>query len=137
MEHLPIDHTTLTVPDFQDLVDLEGDYMEVVMDETDMATDGLDCDNPMDANSDTGDSECNYPMDADPGMEETEEYYDTVEQPEKEMDVVQDETVVQMDDLGVSENRWLGMESRELLPLGAMIGMLALLMMMNWGASKE
>ena len=121
MAYIEITHTTLAVTDSQDPIDLEGDYMKIILDETDMDMDGLDCDYSMDANSDTDDSVCDYSIDTDPATEETEEYFDTVEQPETEMDSVQDETVVETCDVEVSENRVLGMDSRELLALVAMI----------------
>lgn len=136
MEVLEIAVATLALTDPHDTDYLDGDYMEIVLEETDMDLDDLECDYPMNATRDMDDPETDYPMDADPVTEETEDYYDTVEQPETEMEVVQDETVVEMCDVGVLENGDLEMGGTE-LAFGAIVGIAALQMMMSWIQSEE
>ena len=128
--------TTQEVTDSHDTAYLDGDYMEIVLEETTMDMDDLDCDYPTDEKKDMDDPECDYLMDEDPVVENTEEYYDTVEQPKTEMDIVQDEVLAEMCDVEELEKSDVQMMGTEVV-FCVQLGIFALQMLMSWIQSQE
>ena len=128
--------TTQEVTHSNETAYLDGEYLEIVLKETTMDMDDLDCDYPMDEKKDVDDPECDYPMDEDPVVENTEKYYDTVEQPKPEMDIVQDKVLAEMVDVEEVEKTDVEMLGTEVV-FCVQLGIFALQMLMSWIRSKE